>query len=198
MHCDDVDMDIVWAKCAELGMPVNIHIAEPIWMYEPMDSTNDGLMNAYEWKIDLSKEGILGHSELIQTLENAVKRNPNTTFIACHFANCSYDLGILANLLDKYANLYADNAARYAETAPIPRHVKAFYEKYQDRIIYGTDMGMDEGMYKITFRILETEDEHFYENEQFGYHWALNGFGLSEETLKKVYKENALKVLKSN
>jgi len=197
MHCDDSDMDRVWSKCAELGMPVNIHIAEPIWMYEPMDSTNDGLMNAYEWKIDLSKEGILNHSELIQTLENAVKRNPNTTFIACHFANCSYDLNILANLLDKYPNLYADNSARYAETAPIPRHVKAFYEKYQDRIIYGTDMGMNEEMYKITFRILESDDEHFYETEQFGYHWALNGFGLPAETLKKVYKGNALKISKS-
>ncbi len=198
MHCDNPGMDIVWAKCAELGMPVNIHIAEPIWMYEPMDSTNDGLMNSHQWRIDLTKEGILDHAELIQTLENAVKRNPNTTFIACHFANCSYDLNILANLLDKYPNLYADNSARYAETAPIPRHVKAFYEKYQDRIIYGTDMGMNEEMYKITFRILESDDEHFYETEQFGYHWALNGFDLSDSTLEKVYKSNALKVLNTN
>ncbi len=198
LHFDDPDMEPIWAKCAELGMPVNIHIADPIWMYEAMDSTNDGLMNAYEWRIDLTKEGILDHGELIQTLENAVKRNPNTTFIACHFANCSYDLNILGNMLDKYPNLWADNSARYAETAPIPRHVKTFYEKYQDRIIYGTDMGMDEEMYKITFRILETEDEHFYETGQFGYHWALNGFGLSKEVLKKVYKENALQILNSN
>jgi len=198
LHADDPALEPVWAKCAELDMPVNIHIAEPIWMYEAMDSTNDGLMNAYNWKIDLSKEGILDHAELIQTLENTVRNNPKTTFIACHFANCSYDLGILGNLLDKYPNLYADNSARYAETAPIPRHVKAFYEKYQNRIIYGTDMGMNEEMYKITFRILETLDEHFYESEQFGYHWALNGFGLSEETLRKVYKGNALQILKSD
>ena len=198
LHCDDPDLEPVWAKCAELGMPVNIHVAEPMWMYEKMDSTNDGLMNAFEWKIDLTKEGILGHGELIQTLENLVMRNTKTTFIACHFANCCYDLGILGNLLDKYPNLYADNSARYAETAPIPRHVKAFYEKYQQRIVYGTDMGMDEEMYKITFRILETEDEHFYAAEQFGYHWALNGFGLSDETLKNVYKENALQILNTN
>lgn len=198
MHCDHPDMDRIWAKAAELKMPVNIHVAEPRWMYEPMDSTNDGLMNAYEWKIDLSREGILNHEELIRTLENAVKRNPNTTFIACHFANCSYDLRILGGLLDKYPNLYADNSARYAETATIPRHVRAFYEKYQDRIIYGTDMGMDEEMYRITFRILETEDEHFYETDHFGYHWALNGFGLSDGTLKKLYKDNAVKLLIPN
>jgi predicted TIM-barrel fold metal-dependent hydrolase len=197
LHMDDPSLKPIWDKCAELGMPVNIHIAEPIWMYEEMDSTNDGLMNAWQWKIDLSKEGILDHGELIRTLENAVRDNPNTTYIACHFANCSYDLGILASLLDRYPNLWADNAARYAETAPIPRYVNAFYEKYQDRLVYGTDMGMDREMYRITFRILESEDEHFYANDMFGYHWPLNGFGLSGQVLEKVYYKNPLKIIES-
>ena len=50
-------------------------------------------------------------------------------------------------------------------------------------------------MYKITFRVLESLDEHFYEIERFGYHWSMNGFGLSDEILKKVYRENAAKLL---
>jgi predicted TIM-barrel fold metal-dependent hydrolase len=197
LHIDDPAMRPILDKCAELDMPVNIHVAEPIWMYEEMDSTNDGLMNAYTWRIDLSKKNILSHSELIQTLENALQRNPKTTFIACHFANCSYDLDILGNLLDKYPNLWADNSARYAETAPIPRYMKSFYNKYQNRLVYGTDMGFNEDMYKITFRILETEDEHFYETELFNYHWPCNGFNLSDSVLTKIYKENALIILNS-
>lgn len=197
LHMDDPALKPVWEKCAELGMPVNIHIAEPIWMYEAMDSTNDGLMNALNWKVDLSKEGILNHSELIQTLENAVRENPRTTFVACHFANCSYDLDIASRLLDAYPNLWLDIAARYAETAPIPRHVRSFYEKYQTRLFYGTDMGMDQMMYQTTFRILESEDEHFYEHERFGYHWPLNGFGLPKEILKQVYSENAINLKNS-
>jgi hypothetical protein len=52
-------------------------------------------------------------------------------------------------------------------------------------------------MYRITFRVLETLDEHFYENSQFGYHWSLNGFGLSDETLRGVYRDNAEKLLAS-
>lgn len=195
LHIDDPAMKPILDKCAELDMPVNIHVAEPIWMYEKMDSTNDGLMNAYSWRIDLSEKNILNHSELIQTLENALQRNPKTTFIACHFANCSYDLEILANLLDKYPNLWADNSARYAETAPIPRYMKSFYNKYQNRLVYGTDMGFDEDMYRITFRILETEDEHFYETELFNYHWPCNGFNLPDSVLKKIYRENALIIL---
>lgn len=194
MHLDDPRMDPLLQKCAELNMPINIHVAEPIWMYQPMDSTNDGLMNAFEWRLD-NQPGIVQHQGMIDILENAVKRHPKTTFIACHFANCSYDLQILGDLLDKYPNLFADISARYAETAPIPRRVKAFYERYQDRLLYGTDMGFASDMYQITFRILESADEHFYENEQFGYHWALNGFGLGDEVLQKLYRANALKIL---
>jgi len=197
LHIDDPAIKPILDKCAELDMPVNIHVAEPIWMYEEMDSTNDGLMNAYTWRIDLSEKNILNHNELIQTLENALQRNPKTTFIACHFANCSFDLEILGNLLDNYPNLWADNSARYAETAPIPRYMKSFYNKYQNRLVYGTDMGFNEDMYKITFRILETEDEHFYETELFNYHWPCNGFGLPDSVLKKIYKENALIILNS-
>jgi predicted TIM-barrel fold metal-dependent hydrolase len=195
MHLDDPRMDPLLEKCAELGLPINIHVAEPIWMYQTMDSTNDGLMNAYEWRLD-NKPGIVDHNGMIDILENAVKRHPNTIFIACHFANCSYDLNKLGALLDKYPNLYADIAARYAETAPIPKFASAFIEKYQDRLLYGTDMGFDLDMYHITFRILESSDEHFYEIGQFGYHWALNGFGLNDVVLKKLYRDNALKLLK--
>ena len=198
MHADDPRLKPLFQKCGELKMPVSIHVAEPMWMYESMDSTNDGLMNAYEWRIEQyrSKKNLIGHSALIQTLENVVRNNPNTTFIACHYANCGYDLSILGNLLDKYSNLYADISARYAETSPIPRYMFTFFEKYQDRLLYGTDMGFYSEMYEMTFRILQTSDEHFYYHDITGYHWPLHGFGLSDDVLKKVYKTNALKIIK--
>jgi uncharacterized protein len=196
MHYDDPRMKPLYAKCAELHMPINIHVADPIWMYEKMDSTNDGLMNAQEWRVDMSKPGILGFDDLIRTLENTVRDNPKTTFIACHFANLNHDLAQLAVLLDKYPNLYSDISARYAESATIPRYMKAFYEKYQDRLLYGTDMNYEASMYRITFRTLESADEHFYETGLFGYHWAMNGFDLPKDVLKKLYHDNAVKILK--
>jgi len=194
MHLDDPRMDPVLKKCAELNMPVNIHVADPKWMYEKMDETNDGLMNAFKWRLD-DQPGIVGHAGMVDILERAVKRHPKTTFIACHFANCSHDLNRLGRLFDLYPNLFADISARYAETAPIPRFVGAFYAKYQDRLLYGTDMGANTSMYRVTFRILESLDEHFYETGLFGYHWSLHGFGLSDPILKKVYRDNALKIL---
>jgi len=194
MHPDDARMDALFERCGQLGMPVSIHVADPIWMYEAMDNHNDGLMNAFDWRLD-NQPGIVGHSGMIDILERTVKKHSSTTFIACHFANLDYDLARLGQLLQRHPNLYADIAARYAETAPIPRFVSRFYEKYGNRLLYGTDMGFDKSMYRVTFRILETIDEHFYETEMFNYHWGLNGFGLPDEILQKVYRTNAENLL---
>ena len=195
LHIDDPRLKPLLEKCAELQMPVGIHVAEDAWMYLNSDSTNDGLMNAATWKVDLTKKGILGHDQLITTLENAVKDNPKTLFIACHLANCCSDLSMLARLFDTYPNLYADIAARYGEIAPIPRYVHAFMEKYADRLVYGTDMGISKEMYQSTFHILETADEHFYEQKRFNYHWPLYGLSLTDSTLKKLYSDNGKKIL---
>jgi uncharacterized protein len=195
LHIDDPRMKPLLEKCAELHMPVSIHVAEDAWMYLAADSTNDGLMNAATWKVDESKKGILNHDQLIATLEHAVKENPKTIFIACHLANCCSDLKVLARLFDTYPNLWADIAARYGELAPVPRYTKTFMEKYADRLVYGTDMGISPNMYRSTFRILETEDEHFYERALFNYHWPLYGLALSDDLLRKLYYGNANKIL---
>lgn len=169
VHIDDSRMKPLIKRCGELRMPISIHIAEDQWMYETVDSTNDGLMNAATWHVDMSKAGILNHDQLVATLEHAVRDNPATTFIACHLANTCSNLSQLGRLFDKYKNLYADIAARYGELAPIPRYVHQFLEKYSDRIVYGTDMGTEKSMYHTTFRILESADEHFYEHDRFSY-----------------------------
>jgi len=196
MHPDDARMDSLFGRCGQLGMPVNIHVADPIWMYEAMDNKNDGLMNAFHWRLDNQPE-IVGHSGMIDILERTVKKHSSTTFIACHLANLDYDLKRLGQILERQLNLYADISARYAETAPIPRFVSQFYAKYADRLLYGTDMGFHKPMYRVTFRILETLDEHFYESDMFSYHWSLNGFGLPDEILQKLYHTNAEKILSS-
>jgi predicted TIM-barrel fold metal-dependent hydrolase len=190
MHPDDGRMDAVWEKAGELKMPVSLHVADPIWMYEPMDRHNDGLMNAYEWRLD-NQPNIVKLPGMVEIFERVLEKHRGTIFIACHFMNLDYDLGHLGKVLERHPNLYADISARYAETAPIPRFAEAFYNKYSDRLVYGTDMGFEREMYRITFRILETEDEHFYEIEQFGYHWPLYGFGLDDEVLRRVYGDTA-------
>ena len=196
IHPDDPRVDAIWEKAGELRMPISLHVADPIWMYQPMDKHNDGLMNAWEWRLD-NQPNIVKLAGMVDILERTAARHRKTTFVACHFANCDYDLARLGEAFDRNPNLYADISARYAETAPIPRFASQFYAKYSDRLVYGTDMGYDTKMYRITLRILESQDEHFYEIDQFGYHWPLYGIGLSDDILKNVYSGTATKILKA-
>lgn len=195
VHPNDPRLSPVWRKAAELGMPVNLHIADPIWMYQPMDETNDGLMTAWRWRLD-NRDDIVSHGGMMLILDETIRNNPETTFIVCHYANLSYDLDQLGEMFDKYQNLYADISARFAETAAIPRHTHQFILRYQDRLLYGTDMGYNIDMYQTTFRILQTEDEHFYNHAIFGYHWPLHGFGLPDKVLEKIYRTNAEKLFR--
>ena len=192
IHIDDPRIKPLIAKAGELKMPISIHIAEPYWMYLPMDEKNDGLLNAVVWHVDTTN--CLGYNQLVQTFENAVRENPNTIFIACHYLNMSHDWPRLGALLDKYPNMYVDIAARVAESAHTPRATREFLIKYQDRVLFGTDNGMSPEMYRTIFRVLESNDEHFYCPE-LGYHWALSGFNLPDEVLKKIYHDNAERIL---
>ena len=208
MHPSDPRMDPVFEKAAELDLPVNIHIAEPIWMYEPMDAANDGLTRASTWSVE-HRDVTVDHSGMIDIMEETLQRHPGTTFIACHLMNLNNDLSRLGDLLDQYPNLYVDIGARFAEFGTIPRYAAQFFEQYQDRILYGTDYGWETfnnnttygnktttaEMYRMTFRVLETTDDHFYLTDLLGYKWPLYGLGLSDQVLEKIYRANAERVL---
>jgi len=195
MHIDDPRMDPILAKLADLKLPINLHIGDPRWMYEPMDEHNDLLFESYYYRLDNQKD-ILVLTEITTTLERAVKKHPQNTFIVCHFMNQTYDLDQLGRILDKYPNLYSDVSQREAYVAAIPRFAKQFMEKYADRLLYGTDQGYSLSMYRNTFHIWETLDEHFYAWDVSNTPWSLSGLGLSDGTLKKLYRENALRILK--
>ena len=198
-HPDDPRIDALWDKCAQLGMPVNIHVSDPIWAYEPMDKTNDGLPNGYKWRIDDKQPGIFGHNALIESLERTLEKHRKTIFVACHLVNLGYDLTRLGQMLERHPNLYLDISARFGELAPIPRASAEFFQKYPDRSLYGSDMAYSQRMFTSTFRILETLDEHFYEFDLdvcYDYHWPLHGFGLPDALLTKIYRDNALEAFR--
>ncbi len=196
IHIDDPAMDPLLERCADLRMPVSIHVAEDAWMYEPMDKANDGLMNGWIWRVK-ADPGVLLHDAMVDTLAHALERHPRTQFIAVHLANCCSDLGRLAALFDRHPNLHADMAARFIELASTPRAVSRFLETYQDRILFGTDYAnhVDIISVRIIFRLLETADEHFYNPKAMQYHWPLNAWALSDGALRKIYRDNAQQIL---
>lgn len=202
MHINDQRLQPLFDRCGQLSMPVSIHVADPIWMYEPMDAHNDGLMNAYNWRIDTKNDQLLGYDDLLDSLEAVAMNHPKTIFIACHLANTTHDLNRLGKMLDNCPNLYADISSRLKEIGTVPRYAAAFLTKYQDRLFFGSDLGYDpakaldyaDTIYAMSFRLLESADDHIYNHAFSKFHWPLYGLDLPEPVLRKLYRDNFLRV----
>jgi predicted TIM-barrel fold metal-dependent hydrolase len=81
-----------------------------------------------------------------------------------------------------------------AEIGRQPRAAGAFFNKYQDRILFGKDSWAPEE-YTTYFRVLETTDEYFPYHKKYHAFWRMYGLGLPDSILKKVYYKNALRII---
>ena len=134
-----------------------------------------------------------------------VANYPNTIFIGAHVACRGWDLANVARLLDTYPNFYVDISARLQELGRQPYTARQFFIKYADRILFGTDgrSSRGEDFWIPHFRFLETDDEYFYHPAQMlgplgaglQGRWKIHGIFLPDDVLKKVYYENALKLM---
>jgi hypothetical protein len=135
-------------------------------------------------------------------------RHPKTTFVALHVGHWAENLPAVGEMLDKFPNVHIEIGARVGELGRQPRQSRKFFDKYQDRIMFGTDAvpnGTEtpqqifgDALYQIYYRFLQTEDEYFdyapAATPPQG-RWQIYGIGLPEPILKKVYLDNALRAL---
>ncbi len=192
---DDPRLDPIWKKCGELKIPVLIHTADPKPFWDPADDRNERWL---ELKTHPRRKR--GASDpapwetLIREQHHVFKKHPGTTFIAAHFGWYPNDLAKLGSLLDEMPNMMVEFGAIIAELGRQPRAASAFFEKYQNRILFGKDSWVPEE-YTTYFRVLETEDEYFPYHKKYHAFWRMYGMGLSDEVLKKVYYKNALRII---
>jgi predicted TIM-barrel fold metal-dependent hydrolase len=222
LKIDDPGLDPLFEQAGALGMPVAIHIGDPKAFWEPPTPKNerwDELRAHPEWSFYSTGSGpdVPAWQTLYDAFERRVARHPKTTFIAVHFGDDPEDPDNVARMLDKYPNFYIDTAARVPEMG---RHdaakMRAFFEKYQDRILFGTDTGIgataddmmfgstgelpptrvdEERFFKSTWRYFETGDKQFESPTPIQGRWKIDGVGLPDAILRKVYFENAVRVL---
>jgi predicted TIM-barrel fold metal-dependent hydrolase len=135
---------------------------------------------------------------LLSARNRVIARHPQTTFIGAHMANNPEDLAQVGRWLDQYPNLFADIASRIGELGRQPYTARKFFEKYQDRLLFGTDGPWPEARVRLYWRFLETSDEYFpYSEKPFppqGF-WRIYGIGLPDEVLEKVYYKNAARIV---
>jgi len=192
---DDPRLDPVWDKAGELKIPVLIHTADPKPFWDPMDEKNERWLElATHPNRKRSDTNPVPWQQLIDEQHRMFKKHPKTIFIAAHFGWYANDLAKLGSLLDEIPNMNIEFGAVIAELGRQPRAAKKFFEKYQDRILFGKDSWAPEE-YATYFRVLETEDEYFPYHKKYHAFWAMYGMGLPDSILKKVYYKNALRII---
>lgn len=206
---DDTRFDPMWEQAGSLGLPVAIHTSDPEAFFLPTDRFNERFeeLSAHpDWSF--YGRDFPSNRELHEARIRVIERHSRTQFVLLHVGN-SEDLGWVSQWLDKYQNVHVEIGARIGELGRQPRLARKFFEKYQDRIMFGTD-AVPHGtetpqqifgdlLYEIYFRFLETEDEYFdYAPSRIPPQgrWRIYGLGLPENILRKVYFENAARLLK--
>ena len=198
---DDERLDPLWSAAADEGVPVTIHVADPVAFFEPLDETNERLEELLEhpdwWFGDRSR--FPGFGEIVGALERLVARHPGTTFIGAHVGCNAEDLAWVGRMLGAYPNFHADLAARIAELGRQSRAACALIEAFPDRILFGTDdVPPSLETYTTHARFLESADEHFaYAPDDIPPQgrWAISGLDLPGEVLRKVYAGNAERLI---
>ena len=215
---DDPKLDPMWERLGELHLPVSIHVADPKAFFEAYSPTNErwaelgdhrswwfGDTNVYPtWK------------GLLEALSRVIGRHPNTTFVCLHFGNNAEELDWVGRELDQHPNMMVDLAARIPELGRHePQMAHDFFVKYQDRILFGTDFQSLESrmilgssgsepppseadaevFFRKEYRWLETWDKNWTHMTPIQGNWTISSIGLPPEVLRKIYFDNARKLL---
>jgi hypothetical protein len=205
---DDRRFDPMWEAAAGLNMPIAIHTSDPEAFFLSIDKVNERYeeLSAHpSWSFH--GKDFPPSRELYEARLRVVERHPRTQFVFLHMG-ISEDLGTVGTWLDRFPNVSLEFGARIGELGRQPRMSRRFFDQYQDRVLFGTDaspggtetpqqiFGGD--LYQIYYRFLETEDEYFdyapAPKPPQG-RWKIYGLGLSDSILRKVYHDNAARLL---
>ena len=192
---DDPVFDPVWEACARLKIPVMMHVGEPWSFFQPIDKYNE------RWLELVTHAGRARPPDrypaweaLMAEWRRLFARHPKTTFIAAHLAWLGNNLGALGQLFDRLPNVNTECGAVLYEFGRQPLTAHDFLVKYQDRVLFGKDI-YDVTEYPYYFRVFETHDEYFDYYRKYHAFWKMYGLGLPDEVLKKIYYQNALRII---
>jgi predicted TIM-barrel fold metal-dependent hydrolase len=196
LKVDDPDLDPFWAASGRLKIPVFLHLGEPQEFFEPLDYSNERWleMALFSNRRFNDRSRYPTFDELMAERDRMLMKHPDTTFILAHMGWHANDLGRLGKLFDKLPNLHAEVGAVLYDLGRQPRFGRDFFEKYQDRILFGKD-SFQPDEYPYFWRVFETRDEYFDYYRDYHAFWKLYGMELPDPVLKKLYYQNALRIV---
>jgi predicted TIM-barrel fold metal-dependent hydrolase len=196
LKVDDPELDPIWQAAARLDIPVFIHTAEPQAFFAKHDFHNERWLELalFPGRAATETRGVT-FEELVAERNRLFARHPKTRFIAAHFGWHANDLKQAAAMLDANPNVVTEVGAILYDIGRQPRAAHDFFVKYQDRILFGKD-SFQPAEYPFFWRVFETKDEYFDYYRDYHAFWKLYGLGLPDAVLKKVYRDNALRVVR--
>lgn len=198
---DDPKFAPIYKEIAKRGKTLMSHVAEPDVAWGPPDPADPSWSYYQEnpqWYLG-NKPGYPAKKTILDARDHILESNPALRMVGVHLGSMEKDLAGLGSRFDRYANFAVDMAARmeYLMAAP-PEKVRAFLIKYQDRVLYGTDLDLLasadthsslkdwQSTYTRDWRFLAT-DEVFEEGGK-----QVHGLKLPRTVLEKIYHDNAL------
>jgi predicted TIM-barrel fold metal-dependent hydrolase len=196
LKLDDPELDPVWETAARLRIPVFIHVADPQEFFEPLDYRNERWleMALFSSRRYNDRSRFPAFEELMAERDRLLARHPKTIWVLAHLGWHANDLARLGRMFDAIPNLYAEVGAILYDLGRQPRTAREFFITYQDRLLFGKD-SFQPDEYPYYWRVFETNDEYFDYYRDYHAFWKLYGMGLPDEVLKKMYYQNALKLI---
>ena len=207
---DDPGFDPVTAHLRKLGMPLIGHQGEPYNTWLPLGQMTTANDRAYfaahpEFHMYLHPE-MPSYEEQMAARDRMLGRNRGLTFVGAHAASIEWSVERLARFLDAFPKAHVDLAARMAQFQhqSVRDHaaVRGFFIRYQDRILYGTDLTHNPGLDGAEFRasarkrwlsdwqyLATGEDQRIAEIDA-----DARGLALPRSVIDKIYYDNARRV----
>ena len=199
---DNPVFDPIFAAVAKNNRTMYAHIAEPSAAWQPLDPGSrhyDYYKNLPEWHMFLHPERP-SKEMIMDARDRMLKNHPETRFIGCHLGSLEVDVDQIAKRFDLYPNFAVDTSGRMGYLMQQDREkVRAFLIKYQDRVLYGTDLDLLEG-YNVAEKIRAMEkiyarDWKYFATDETVSDGGLTvqGLALPRPVLKKIFYDNAVK-----
>lgn len=218
LRVDAPRLDPIFEACGRLGMVVLIHAGDPRAFFDPPTPQNERweeLRAHPRWSFH--GPGFPTFDEVLSEFERRVLRHPRTTFIGAHFGNAAEDPARVGRLLERAPRYYIDTAARVPEFGRHPAAtMRAFFERWQDRVLFGTDVGLSadpstwvmgsggdtpttqrdvDRFFTATFRYFESSDRSIENPTPIQGRWPIHPVNLPRSILAKIYGANAARIL---
>jgi len=200
VFADDPKFEPIYKDIAQHGKTLMAHQAEPDVAWGPPDPADPSWSYYQEnpqWFL-YKKPGFPSKQEILQARDHVLAMNPKLRMVAVHLGSMEKDFGNIARHFDQYPNLAVDTAGRMEYLMLAPRdEVRAFLIKYQDRVLYGTDLDVLpdakiaetlndwKSTYARDWKFLATDQMVEYNGKEF------RGLNLPQPVLQKIFRTNA-------